>query len=202
MSIEICRSCNEVLIVGENWYQSYAKCNNRICNSCNTQNTRAWRDANPEKYRNNVTRYRRQNGVLSYKENKECASFLGVHIAEGVLKHVFNDVEQMPYGNTGFDFICSRGKKIDVKSSCIRHPPHSRGIWTFTINKNKIADYFLCLALDNREDLNPMYVWLIPSTMVNHLIETSISVTTIYKWGKHRLDINKVINCCDILKNG
>ena len=98
--------------------------------------------------------------------------------------------------NPGYDFICNRGKKIDVKSSCIR-----RGnTWIFRINYNTIADYFLCLAFDNRADLNPMHIWLLPSNITSHLSGASIGFSTISKWDEYRLDISKVSMCCDLMR--
>lgn len=78
------------------------------------------------------------------KNNKGCTSYLGVYIAEQVLSKLFKNVTKMPYGHTGFDFICGKDKKIDVKSACKRKfkPNSWADAWDFTINKNKIADYF------------------------------------------------------------
>ena len=91
-------------------------------------------------------------------DNKECANYLGIHIAERLLSKIFENVTRMPYGNPSYDFICKKGYKIDVKSSCIRK---NRNNWSFGIDKNQIADYFLLLAFDNRKDLNPLHIWLI-----------------------------------------
>ena len=115
--------------------------------------------------------------------NKSCPVFLGVHIAEQILSNVFKDVETMPYGNAGFDFICNKGKKIDVKSACVSKHGFHKGSWSFGIRKNQTADFFLCLVFDNREDLTPLHMWLIPGENINHLITAGISISTISKWG-------------------
>lgn len=143
-------------------------------------------------------RYKR--GGKSMSENKSCPSFLGVHIAENVLSKVFKDVKKMPPCNPGYDFICKSGKKIDVKSSCIYHRVNRSDSWAFSINKNKCADYFLCLAFDNRDDLNPLHIWLIPSWKVSMYMGTGISESTLFKWNEYKLDIGKVLACCDSLK--
>ena len=96
---------------------------------------------------------------LPMSENKNCTLYLGVHIAENVLSKVFKNVDRYSSNNKGFDFICGKNYKIDVKSSCIRNG----NFWTFIINKNKVADYFLLIAFDNREELNPLHIWLIKS---------------------------------------
>ena len=98
---------------------------------------------------------------LPMNKNRQCSSFLGVHVAERVLEATFENVERMPYGNPGFDFICGAGYKIDVKSSCRRYQKNGSSSWAFGIDKNCDADYFLCIAFDNREHLNPEHLWLI-----------------------------------------
>ena len=100
---------------------------------------------------------------LPMSENKDCSAYLGVYIAERILPLLFDNVKKMPDGNPGFDFICSNGYKIDVKSACLsRH--NSR--WVFLIKKNKIADYFFMVAFDNRENLNVIHIWLIKGDSV------------------------------------
>ena len=122
-----------------------------LCKKCYDANHRS---INRTKRMAQSTKYNRLHGNLPMSKNKACAAYLGIFVAEGVLHNVFVNVERMPYGHKGYDFICSKGMKIDVKSGCITN----RGAWAFTINKNTIADYFLCLAFDNRDDLNPMHM--------------------------------------------
>ena len=159
-----------------------------------------WANDNPEKRKNSVTKRRRAAGEKSMSENRECTQFLGVHVAENVLSKVFEDVIKQPFGNPGFDLICNKGKKIDVKSGCLIYGKSRDERWQFRINKNKIADYFLCLAFDNRKDLNPLHIWLIPASDVNHQVGISVSTNTFSRWDEFVLDINKVSNCCDIIK--
>ena len=108
----------------------------------------------------------------------------------------------MPYGHKGFDFFCNKGKKIDVKSACIYidNRGNRSDSWSFHIHRNSIADYFLCLAFDNREDLNPLHIWLIPGHIVNHLKGATIAESTLSKWDEYKLDINKVATCCNSMK--
>lgn len=131
-------------------------------------------------------------------ENKECAFYLGVHIAERILSNVFKNVEQMVPNNPGYDFICNNGYKIDVKSSC--KIKSKLCTWTFSIKKNTIPDYFLCIAFDNREDLNPLHLWLIPSNVLNTKTGVSISSSTLCKWKKYEKDIDTVTNYCNALR--
>jgi len=178
----------------ENWYPSRRKKNQRICKECERERNRRWCVANPEKAKAIHTRASRKQGKRPYNENKECTIYLGVHIAERVLSYVFKDVKRMPMHNSGYDFVCNHGKKIDVKSACLTRT--KRPQWAFTIKHNTTADFFLCLAFDNREDLNPLHAWLLPGNVVNHLKNASISPSTIHKWDEHRLDISKISECC------
>jgi len=150
------------------------------------------------------------------KINKDCGVFLGCHVAERILSHVFKDVDRMPYGNKGFDFICNKGYKIDSKSSCLRHD-----IYWFQIKHNKIADYFLCIGFDNREDLNPQHIWLIKSDEIminytrfkklnherskklNELNTLTIANSKLLKYSKYELTdkLKETIECCSTLKN-
>lgn len=194
---QTCRVCG-VELDDENWYSSYRKVNRYICKECESKRVQLWSKANPEKGRARSMRSARKRGCRSFNQNKDCPMFLGVHVAERVLSHVFKDAERMPINHPGYDFICNKGKRIDVKSACKRK---NRNGWAFLIRHNTIADYFLCLAFDNREDLTPLYAWLIPGSMVNHLNSASISPSTIYKWDEYRLNLTKILDCCKTLYN-
>ena len=133
--------------------------------------------------------------------NPNCGAYLGCIVAEKVLANVFKNVQQMPNCNPKYDFICGKGFKIDVKASCgVKNYPNS---WIFGIRRNKIADYFLCLAFDNRKDLNPKHIWLIPSSVINHLSCATISRSTLEKWTEYELmdKLDIVVSCCDTLKD-
>ena len=130
-------------------------------------------------------------------ENKECSAYLGVYRTERLLRHLFNDVEVMPYGHKGYDFICNNGWKVDAKSSCIRK---NRNDWVFNINYNTEADYFFCVAYDNRQDLNIIHVWMLPGDKFNHLTTASISKSTIHKWDEYKKSIDDVVLCCDEIR--
>lgn len=137
-------------------------------------------------------RHSRANGTKPMSENRDCSMFLGVHVAERVLSRVFKDVQTMPMNHRGHDFICNRGKKIDVKSSTtLRHATRSNR-WQFDIRRNTIADYFLCIAFNNRDELTPIHIWLIPGAMLSKNTAVSISTTRIDKWDEYRLDVDKV----------
>lgn len=129
--------------------------------------------------------------------NKKCGVYLGVFIAEQLLSNVFNGVQKMPLCNPGFDFICNNNKRIDVKSSATGD---KNGYWIFGIKKNKVADYFLCIAFDNRDDLNPQHVWMIPGDVINHLAATKISKSTADKWSRYEISLCEIVASCNDMK--
>lgn len=134
--------------------------------------------------------------------NKSCSSYLGL-MAEKLLSKVFKDVNRMPYGHKGFDFKCSKGMKIDVKSSVLlfrKNKPNYKGFWTFTIKRNIIPDYFLCIAFDNRTDKNPQHLWLIPAEKINHKVGLIISKNQTHKWSQYELPLEKTLECCESIK--
>ena len=133
-----------------------------------------------------------------YKNNKSCGDYLGIHISERILSHIYPNVQRMPHNNQGYDFICGKGFRVDVKSSCLR--TQWQGNWVFHIGKNKIADYFLCLAFDDRKHLNPQHVWLIPGNVINNLTGASIAISTLDKWKQYEQPLNEIITCCDSIR--
>jgi len=134
-------------------------------------------------------------------KNRECALFLGVHVAERILQNEFLSMHRLPLEAPGGDFICGKGYLVDVKSSCLRHPLYGNEYWNFHIRNNNKADYFLCLAMDNRQELNPKHVWLIPGVKINNLSTLSIrNVDTALKnWSKYERPLDKVLSCCEAI---
>ena len=126
--------------------------------------------------------------------NKDCAVYLG-NIVEQLLSKIFKDVKVMPHGNRGFDFICSKDLKIDAKGGVI-----SNNKWNFFINRNRIADYFLCIGFNSRKDLIPIHLWLIPGNVINHLKSLKIYKVNLNKWEKYEQSIDKAILCCNEMK--
>jgi hypothetical protein len=136
------------------------------------------------------------------KINKDCSGYLGIYIAEGILSSFFDGIERMPINNPGYDFLCRRGYKIDVKSSCLlKNNRGNRTRWQFNINRNQIADYFLCIGFDNRVDIEPQGVWLIPGELVKNRETLSIgSVRT--KWSRFEKSLDKVLIECEKMRGG
>jgi len=194
--IHNCRVC-KVELADDNCYPSRQKKGDYICKECQKECDSLYRKNNPEKTKAYGIRAHRKAGELPMSKNKKCSLYFGIHINERLLRLKFNDVEVMPPGNPGYDFVCNHGKKIDSKAGCILK---NRNGWLFHINHNTIADYFLLVAYDNRKDLNPLHIWLIPGYVLNHLVGASISPSTIDKWAEYEQDISEVIICCDTIK--
>lgn len=188
-----CIKCNAILVGGENWGIWSETVGKYVCKKCESKR---------------VNEYNHTHGNnLPMSHNTSCSSFLGVHIAEGLLNNFFkNEVERMPYGNSGYDFICGKGYKVDVKSSCIRQQrqngrKNTHVCWGFGIRKNTIAEYFICIAFDNREDLNVLHAWMIPGEDVNNKTGISISPNTINKWIHYEIDSTSISDCCNALNS-
>lgn len=129
--------------------------------------------------------------------------YLGITIAETIISEYFSNIERMPPGNEGYDFICNRGFKIDVKASCLTNINNRSPFWFFNIKKNALADYFVLIAFDNKESLDPSHIWLIPSQLINHLTGLRIRNTAypLSKWQPYEKPLDKVIHCCNLLRD-
>ena len=109
----------------------------------------------------------------NFVENKSCPQYLGIEIGERRVARkvlpliVGNIIEEMPFGNSNFDFICKNENlkdknnqdilKIDVKSAKLIDNKYK-----FRVAFNNIADYFLTIAF-NRNDIDelfPVYIFL------------------------------------------
>jgi hypothetical protein len=191
----VCIDCG-VELNDDNWSPGKKKIRARVCRSCATERGRQWQSENKKRCRENETARARRAGILPVDKNRSCPGFLGIHIAEQVLAKVFPNVVQMPVNNIGYDYICSKNKRIDVKSATAS----KTGGWGFHIRKNCIADHFLCIAFDNRTDLNPIHLWLIPGKKVNCKNNLSIPLSKIHAWKKYELPIDKVSACCDTMR--
>ena len=135
------------------------------------------------------------------KTNKESPQYLGITIAENMLSKIFKNVEVMPSGNKGFDIICNKGFKIDIKCATQRKN-RIKSAWMFSSRKNQMADFFLCLAFDNRKQLNPKHVWLIPTDKVKDQMGITISESKLNRWKEYELNntLNEVVEYCNIKK--
>lgn len=154
------------------------------------------RDARNEQSR----QYQYKNGAKPMAENCSCSQFLGVHVAEQVLSQLFKNVIRMPNNNPDFDFKCANGYMIDCKAGCRRVRHGGAVTWQFNIRKNAVADYFLCMAFDNRKLLNPEHIWLIPGMALSHLSSAAISETTLDRWAEYKKPIDEAISCCDTMR--
>jgi hypothetical protein len=142
-------------------------------------------------------------------ESPRCSQFLGICVAEKVIRHcgMFNIVTKTVNNTSGYDFVCGRGYKIDVKSACrtfvVRNGHELNPWWTFHIDHNEIADWFVIIAFDDREHLTPLHAWVIPGDKINHLICLTItdSERSLVKWRLYERPLDQIDSCCDALRS-
>ena len=200
-----CSKCGETKPLDEFYSHENKKDRKRPdCKECVKERSRKYFQKHREERIGHNKKYyenggREKQGIKSMYENKLCSAYLGVVIGERLCRHLFKDVEVMPHGNTGYDIICNKGKKIDVKTACttlINGFP----CWKFNIDYNKITDFFILITFDNRTDLNPLHIWMIPGKEINHKSSKSIRPSTIHKWDKWKRDIKDAQICCTEMK--
>lgn len=135
------------------------------------------------------------------KESKECTSYFGIYVTENLLSYYFKDIKHMPYNNPGYDFICANGYKIDSKASCLHTKKHGN-CWQFATNHNTIADYFICIGYDNRENLTPLRAWLIPSRDIKDRCGFSVTNNPhcLARWSQYEKPISKLLCACEQMK--
>lgn len=158
------------------------------------------KEYNKEYYQDHKDEIRKRTCQVSMYENKDCAAYLGIVIGERLIRHLFNDVEAMPYDFPDYDFICNKGKKINVKTACMTSQSKKYYRWKFTIRNNKIPDFFILVAFDNLTDLNLLHIWMIPGNEINNNSGKSIRPSTIHKWDKWKLNIKDAQLCCTEMK--
>lgn len=93
------------------------------------------------------------------KENRTDPRFIGIYIAENGIAGIYEGSKRMPYYNPGYDIICPKGYKIDVKATIL----NKYNTFSFSISKNKIADYFALVVFNNIIELIPTHMWIIKS---------------------------------------
>lgn len=169
----LCNRCG-IELTDINWATHCRSLHDCICNTCRSKRSREYYIA--------------------------CSLFLGVHVAEELLCRMFKDVKRMPPNNPGYDFICNNGYLVDSKASYKRIRNNRSDSWKFSIKKNTTAEYFVLLAFDNRDNITPMHIWIMPGEEVNDRTSISISESTIDKWDKYHLDIGEVMECCDDMR--
>jgi hypothetical protein len=207
--ILICIDCKREFEISD----SRVYCASGRCKNCKAvYNTKQYHIRHPNKGKAQIIKCREakpkydwphsSGRVRFMSEAKDCSMYLGVYIAEKVLSNFFDTFERMPMNNPGYDYVCGKGFKIDVKSSCLNDCGKINRRWMFNIEKNKIPDYFLCLGFDNRESLEPQHIWLIPSKEIN--CNRTISITNVKgsldRMMKYERSLDRVIECCNKLR--
>lgn len=112
--------------------------------------------------REQMRNWRWNNGIqVPMSENENCSYYFGIEIAEKYISALFDNPIRMSVNNPGFDWICKKGKRIQNKARCLEYHINRWIGWNFPIKYNNNTDYFIFSGWNNREDLEPMYMWLI-----------------------------------------
>lgn len=199
-----CRCGLEKPLNGFYSHKDYPDGHRYECKTCSRVECKKYQQKNRAK----LTTYERERkhrlGLARPMETaRDCTAFLGVHVAESLLSRLFDHVIVMPNCNPGYDFICGKGFKIDVKSACLTFPERTEsGCWMFDVDRNEIADYFMCVGFDNRVTLNPMRLWLFPGNLINERCSLRItnSQRSLKKWVEYERPIDRAIVCCDAMQ--
>jgi len=119
---------------------------------------------------------------LPISANEDSGIFFGKCIGEELFKDflliIFENVKMKGYKDGGIDFVCSNPRKefidkypylkleknkeygIQLKSRCLTDR-EGRIKYEFPILYNDKPDYYILSGWDNRESLQPMYIWMI-----------------------------------------
>lgn len=122
----------------------------------------------------------RANGGLPKEENVDCSLYFGEYIEKKYVSKIFEDPIpfEFPKDELGriidkrkpYDFLCKQGLKIKHAASCLRRKESNntevavgsvREYWGYLIRRNPIPDYWVLPGWNDRESLEPMYVWII-----------------------------------------
>jgi len=93
------------------------------------------------------------------KENRMNNKFIGIYIAENGIAKIYEESKRMPCNHPGYDIICPKGYKIDVKATVLSR----YNTFCFGIQKNEVADYFILVGFNNIIELKPLHLWIIKS---------------------------------------
>ena len=147
---------------------------------------------------------RRKVGILPWTEIKHLR--LGLYI-EQTIAAMFG-VPTEPHNNPDVDFVCPQGYKMQVKVSSVSHSKNKNPTWRFHINKNKIADYFILVAVNNAEDIDkedfkPIHIWMMKGKLINKKGTISTVLSRVPKWNKYSIMEeyeNRFVACCTTIK--
>lgn len=171
------------------------------------------------------THYNHQKrGILPTKDSPESPLYFGEYIEKKYVSSIFEDVKPFEYPKNKYgrildvhkpyDWICKNGYKIKHVSSCIRTDSshkHRNGTpipyYSFLLRKNPVPDYWIISGWDNRDNLEPQYVWIInghkdfcTQTSIKPFFDRSMFVIYITRKGIQRMNEYLVGNKLEELK--
>jgi hypothetical protein len=188
-----CPKCGETKEAIDFGYRSGARSTqlNGLCKLCLRLYHQRWSVIHPgyQSYMDHETGRHK-----SMQNNIDCTMHLGVYIVENtiandILHKIFSNVSHNESSRSaGFDYLCD-DIKIDVKSSCLHKYNHTHPLWVFGIDKNNIPDYFLCIVVNNIQDITVVKSWMIPSELINNRSTLSItnSIKILNKWSQYEV---------------
>lgn len=134
---------------------------NAGCKTRKEYKNKCAQDAGFSDYAERMREYTYKTGKnLPREVNDDCSLWFGEFISQNYVMKTFEDSIKIPSNNPGFDWICKKGQKIDHKGACLKYYPWQSPHWSFHIRHNKISDYFILSAWDDKDNLNPLHVWM------------------------------------------
>lgn len=120
----------------------------------------------------------------AYSDNSECPTYFGQYIEEKYVSQIFDhpvpfefpkdELGRITDNHKPYDYLCKKGLKIKMVSSVCHTSPSKVSKVTgdmlpyfeYAIRKNSVPDYYILSAWDNRESLDPLFVWIIKSNEI------------------------------------
>jgi len=148
-------------------------------------------------------RYRRGDNKSPSRDHAWNVWF-GIEIGEEIASRYFDNPTRMPYGNPGYDLICKNGFTINVKMAIQRDDRR----WTYALSSRSGVgcDYYMLIAMSDRDTLEPLHVWLIPSNAVVGRNRTcdkgslSVSPSTLSKLAEYEKPVGHLQCCCQSVR--
>ena len=143
----------------------YRKCTERKIKNAGCKSEKEYCDKNAQKlgyknYADYIKERRWNRGVSPASENPDCSKYFGEFIAQNFIMKTFENPTPSHVNNPQYDWTCENGLKIECKAACLMYDSYGNSKFTFPIDYNSIADYFILSGWNNREYLQPIYIWI------------------------------------------
>lgn len=172
-----CSYCNNELS-DRNWYRRHQEYRINYCVNCIN------REPTLKKYKQG----RMPMGFISKQKGNKIRSPNRRSIAtEYMLRRMYNDVEHIG----GSRFICDND---DIQMSSSSKVVRKNGYISWVFKCDRVSmDYYICFAYEGKiYDSELEHVWRIPSNVVSHLNNLTITNTSIEDWACYDMIDNKI----------